>query len=258
MAPKSELAVVEKSELAVAMPADIDAYWGIPAGDDSVMIPPAPFQVRLDCQIGALKMPDNTRLGDSAEIFLIQPPRYFWGYLGSPTNDKGEATHTDWVQIMYVPAPGCKADLPARTVCVSYLKTQTKGSFDTVCMQAWGAKVANRAIYSLDKFEPQKTKDGKNYYFGKWSYRLPQSVEEVSLLTNGVLPLVSSKVKLTDPGEKTLIVTREFGGVYLSDDVVNRMKHIAAQDPTQPIELIAAMAQSEQIEDEAIKNDAPF
>lgn len=269
---KSELAVVEKSaELVAVADNDIALAWGIPTDEWAIFVPRAPFQIRCDCQVGAFKIGDETRIGDTAEIRLVQPPRYFWGYLGKPTNQEGASTHTNWVQLVYVPAPGCKSDMPRNTVCVTYFKTQSLQSFDralTIARSNYRGDFV-KGVFSI-KFAPRKRKDGGQYYSAEFEFRVPThdgsenskniAASEVAQWHMGIKPLIQSGQSFTDPdGEKTLICIRD-RNTYLEDEIVARMSQVAAQSPEMPLhEIMLAVADKDaQLEDAIDGVDAPF
>lgn len=127
----------------------------------SVFNPSAPFAVRLNCQSGQLALSETEFLGNQAEISIIKVARWF--------GDLGNTKRSEWLQIFYIGAPGCKA-LPENTVCVSYIKTRSLSAFQQGITKLIGEGV-NPALGVFKISFVRHSSGDRNYFSVKFDWR---------------------------------------------------------------------------------------
>lgn len=128
---------------------------------DAIFLPSQPYQVRFNCKAGQLAVSEDDFLGKEAEISIIKVARYF--------GDLGRTKSAEWLQLFYVPAPGCDI-LPANTVCVSYVKTRSLSQFQQVITRLLsdGQNPAH-GIFKIG-FKHHVTGE-RDYYSVAWDWR---------------------------------------------------------------------------------------
>jgi len=92
-----------------------------PISNGRIAIRIQPLAIRNDCSaVGEWKIGESLRIGQKLDIAILKVGQYY-GKLGRSTGQ--------WLQIFFVPAPGCKTVIPEGTVCVTYIKTQSLSEF---------------------------------------------------------------------------------------------------------------------------------
>lgn len=127
---------------------------------DSIFLPAIPFSVRNDCSVGQWKVGDDDLRGKSIDISIIKVSQHF-GSLGKTKN-------THWMQIFFVPAPGCDS-LPQNTVCLTYLKTRSINQFSATITELMEAGEPALGIFT-GSFEKHSGEMG-NYHSVVWEWR---------------------------------------------------------------------------------------
>lgn len=154
---------------------------------DSIFLPSQPYQVRFNCKSGQLAVSEDEFLGNAAEISIIKVARYF--------GDLGCTKNTEWLQLFYIPAPGCDI-LPANTVCVSYVKTRSLSQFQQVITRLLsdGQNPAH-GIFKIS-FKHHVTGE-RDYYSVAWDWRERNESDEQQQLTQ-IAGFMQSGPVLTD------------------------------------------------------------
>ena len=127
---------------------------------DSIFLPTTPFAVRNDCAIGNWKVGDDDMRGKTIEISIIKVSQHF-GSLGKTKN-------TQWLQIFFVPAPGCD-NLPSNTVCLTYLKSRSISQFSQKITELMESGEPALGIF-IGSFEKHSNEYG-TYYSVKWDWK---------------------------------------------------------------------------------------
>lgn len=140
--------------------------------DDAIFNPTTPYSIRLNCQAGQLALSETDFLGNSAEISIIKISR-FYGSLG-------KAQGKEWLQIFYVPIPGCDV-LPESTVCVSYIKTRSLDQFNQQITRLIGTGVNPATGVFRVSFVPHSNETG-NYYSVRFDWRERKGSKETKQL----------------------------------------------------------------------------
>lgn len=154
---------------------------------NAIYLPDAPYAVRFNCQAGQLAVSETEFLGTEAEISVIKVSRYF-GSLGRTRN-------VAWMQLFYVPAPGCKA-LPANTVCVSYIKTRSLSALQQTVTRLVGEGVnPAEGIFGVS-FQRHSNGD-RNYASVKFDWRERKGKPEIDQLKQ-IADFVESRPQLLD------------------------------------------------------------
>lgn len=154
---------------------------------NAIYLPDAPFAVRFNCQAGQLAISETEFLGTEAEISVIKVSRYF-GSLGRTRN-------VAWMQLFYVPAPGCKA-LPTNTVCVSYIKTRSLSALQQTVTRLVGQGVnPAEGIFGVS-FQRHSNGD-RNYASVKFDWRERKGKAELDQLQQ-IADFVESGPQLLD------------------------------------------------------------
>lgn len=154
---------------------------------NSIWLGDQPYARRNDCAAGQWKVGDDDFRGKSLEISIIKVARFF--------GSLGKAKDTFWLQVWFVPAPGC-AQLPPNTVCVTYLKTRSFSQFSQKITEllANGEPAEGIFIGSFAKH----SNDLGNYYSVVWDWRSRTSPEEKEQLS-AITDFLQSDPLLVDP-----------------------------------------------------------
>ena len=155
---------------------------------DSIYLGDQPYAVRNDCQSGQWKIGDSDFRGKEIEISIIKVSRYF-GTLG-------KAQNTFWLQVWFVPAPGCKV-LPSATVCVTYIKTRSLSQFTQKITELMESGEPAFGIFNAS-FDKHSNEYG-TYYSVHWGWRERQTEEERSQLDQ-IAAFLQSRPALFDLG----------------------------------------------------------
>ena len=154
---------------------------------NSIWLGDQPYAVRNDCQTGQWKIGDDDFRGKEISISIIKVARFF--------GSLGKARDTFWLQVWFVPAPGC-AQLPANTVCITYLKTRSFSQFSAKITELLGEQDPAEGIFT-GSFA-KHTNDLGNYYSVQWDWRSRTTPEEIDQL-NVIADFLQSDPPLVDP-----------------------------------------------------------
>jgi hypothetical protein len=135
---------------------------------DCIFNPSQPYAVRLNCQVGQVSIGDDEFLGNAMEMSIIGV-KHLFGTLG-------KAVDVDWLQIFFIPAPGCKK-LPSNTVCVCYIKTRSLSAFTQKITQLMESGEPAEGIFQITFLSHQNAK-GDPYKSVKFDWRSRKSAEE--------------------------------------------------------------------------------
>ena len=153
---------------------------------DTIFLPTTPFAVRNDCSTGQWKVGDDDFRGNTVEISIIKVSQYF-GSLGKTKN-------TQWLQIFFVPAPGCD-NLPSNTVCLTYLKTRSISQFSQLITELMESGEPALGIFT-GSFEKHSNEYG-NYFSVKMDWRKRETEPEKKQLEQ-IANFLKSKPQLVD------------------------------------------------------------
>ena len=153
---------------------------------DSIFIPQVPFAVRNDCQVGQWKVGDEDFRGNKIEISIIKVAQYF--------GSMGKTKNTQWMQVWFVPAPGCK-ELPANTVCTTYIKTRSISQFSQKVTELMESGEPAEGIF-IGSFEKHSNEYG-TYYSVQWDWR-ERSTEAESKQLEQVAAFMQGNPQLID------------------------------------------------------------
>jgi hypothetical protein len=128
---------------------------------DAIFLPSQPYQVRFNCKSGQLAISEDDFLGKEAEISVLKVSRWF--------GDLGKTRGAEWLQLFYVPAPGCDI-LPSNTVCISYVKTRSLSQFQQVITRLL-SEGQNPATGVFKVSFVHHVNGERDYYSVKWEWR---------------------------------------------------------------------------------------
>lgn len=135
---------------------------------DCIFLPSQPYAVRLNCQAGQIAISDDEFLGNTMEISILAVNEFFGSI--------GKTRDTEWMQIFYIPAPGCKF-LPKDTVCVSYIKTRSLSQFTQKITQLMESGEPAEGIFQIS-FVSHQNRKGDPYKSVKFDWRERKTAEE--------------------------------------------------------------------------------
>lgn len=153
---------------------------------DSIFLPQVPFNLRNDCKVGQWKVGEEDFRGNQIEISILKVAQMF-GSLGQTKN-------TSWLQVWFVPAPGCE-NLPANTVCLTYLKKRSIEQFSQTITE-----LMQNGEPALGIFQGSFQKHSGDYgvYFSvKWDWRTRQTPAENKQLEQ-IAEFLATHPKLVD------------------------------------------------------------
>ena len=153
---------------------------------DSIFLPQVPFALRNDCQCAQWKVGDEDFRGNQVEISIIKVGQFF-GSLGKTKN-------TQWLQIWFVPAPGCK-NLPANTVCMTYIKSRSISQFSQKVTELMESGEPAEGVF-VGSFEKHSGEYG-TYYSVKWDWRTRSNEAEKKQLEQ-IATFMQSNPQLVD------------------------------------------------------------
>lgn len=138
---------------------------------DAIYLPDAPYSIRNDCSLGRWKVGDDDYRTNQLEMSIIRVSKFF--------GSLGKATNIPWLQIWFIPVPGCK-NFPQNTVCVTYLKTRSVSHFSQRVTELMESGEPALGIF-VGSFE-KHSNDAGTYYSVKWGWRERQGQEEADQL----------------------------------------------------------------------------
>jgi len=153
---------------------------------NSIFLPQVPFNLRNDCKVGQWKVGEEDFRGNQIEISILKVSQMF-GSLGQTKN-------TNWLQVWFVPAPGCE-NLPANTVCLTYLKKRSIEQFSQTITE-----LMQNGEPALGIFQGSFQKHSGDYgvYFSvKWDWRTRQTAAENKQLEQ-IAEFLGTQPKLVD------------------------------------------------------------
>lgn len=190
---------------------------------DSIFLPATPFAVRNDCAIGNFKVGDDDMRGKTIDISIIKVSQHF-GSLGKTKN-------THWMQIFFVPAPGCK-NLPSNTVCLTYLKSRSISQFSQKITELMESGEPALGIFTAS-FEKHTNEYG-NYFSVIWDWRERKTDAEKKQLEQ-IASFLSSKPQLVDLSTNLIPIDG-----MPSEEVELLMRSAKSEQLEQPKQLAAA------------------
>lgn len=129
---------------------------------DSIYLADLPYAVRWNCKSGGLFVGGfedenrRTKTRDTIDISILKASKYF-GSLGTTTGEL-------WLQLFFVPGPGCTA-LPSNQVCVSYIKKQSVNNLMATVSEAMESGEPAAGIFT-GSFLKQAGANGTYYTVG--------------------------------------------------------------------------------------------
>lgn len=157
---------------------------------DAIFQPPTPLNLRADCKLGTWKLGQDNRLGQTMEFAVISFRRWF-GKLGLTGNKV-------WGQVFLICTDG---QLPANTVCVTYLKTQSLSGFMQKVSEIMGQGIDPGEGIFKASFVKHSSKDSAGnpteYYSAVFDWRPRTNAEQAQLALIG--SFLESGPNLNDP-----------------------------------------------------------
>jgi hypothetical protein len=153
---------------------------------DSIFLPQVPFTVRNDCKVGNWKVGEEDYRGKQIDISIIKVAQFF-GTLGKTTN-------SPWLQIWFVPAPGCDV-LPQNTVCVTYLKRRSISQFSQTVTELMESGEPALGIFTGTFIK--HTGELGDYYSVTWSWRERETEGDLKQLDQ-IANFLATNPKLVD------------------------------------------------------------
>ena len=170
----------------------LDNIFGVKPAD-AIFLPAQPYAVRFNCKSGQLAIGETEFLGDSAEISIVKVGRYF--------GDLGRTKATEWLQLFFIPAPGCGV-LPSNTVCVTYIKTRSLSQFNQTVTRLLGSG-QNPALGIFEVSFKRHSAGDRDYYSVAWDWRTREGdaeqkqLEQIAAFMEGGPALADSRVAST-------------------------------------------------------------
>lgn len=148
--------------------------------DDGIFVPPVAYNVRNDCQIGQWKIGSEKQIGNSIAIAIVKLSKFF--------GSLGKTRGATWTQVWFVPVVAIdpqkigqgEPPLPADTVCVTYLKTESAQNLMQLMTELRGTRSLLKGVF-IGKFAPRKGELG-NYAAIEWEWRDRSEEERLGLV----------------------------------------------------------------------------
>jgi hypothetical protein len=136
--------------------------------------PASAFAVRNDCKSGFWKLGQTQRLNGQLMRMSIIRVVPFFGSLG-------ETQDTIWLQVWFIAAPDCQVEIPADTVCITYIKKQSLDNLQMAVTRAMSDQDPGAGIFEA-RFVEKNGNQG-TYYVLEWNWVERATESEMAQLT---------------------------------------------------------------------------